>query len=180
MKAKHLSLGNAQRLGIDKAIIHSPKILILDEPTNGLDPAGIVEIRSLLKELSQNSNVTIFISSHKLEEISRIATNIAIIHEGKLIKNIDAKQLHSQLKKTLIIDGRDRDYMEAVLSNNGYIVHRSFDSLQIVDEHAVNNPDKVAVVLVNAGCPPTLLKVEVEDLEMYFLRTISEIGGTSK
>jgi ABC-2 type transport system ATP-binding protein len=84
------------------------------------------------------------------------------------------------LKKTLIIDGRDRDYMEAVLSNNGYIVHRSFDSLQIVDEHAVNNPDKVAVVLVNAGCPPTLLKVEVEDLEMYFLRTISEIGGTSK
>lgn len=180
MKAKHLSLGNAQRLGIAKAIIHSPKILILDEPTNGLDPAGIVEIRSLLKELSQNSNVTIFISSHKLEEISRIATNIAIIHEGKLIKNIDAKQLHSQLKKTLIIDGRNRDYMEAVLSNNGYIVHRSFDSLQIVDEHAVNNPDKVAVVLVNAGCPPTLLKVEVEDLEMYFLRTISEIGGTSK
>lgn len=81
-KTKHLSLGNAQRLGIAKAIIHNPKILLLDEPTNGLDPAGIIEIRELLQDLSINSGVTILISSHNLAEISRIATNIAIINNG--------------------------------------------------------------------------------------------------
>jgi len=78
-KAKYLSLGNAQRLGIAKAIIHKPKILILDEPTNGLDPGGIVEVRQLLMDLAKNSGVTVLVSSHKLDEISRIATNIAII-----------------------------------------------------------------------------------------------------
>jgi ABC-2 type transport system ATP-binding protein len=82
-KAKHLSLGNAQRLGIAKAIIHKPRILILDEPTNGLDPAGIVEVRKLLKDLTEKSGVTVFISSHKLDEISKITTNIGIIHNGK-------------------------------------------------------------------------------------------------
>lgn len=115
-KSKYLSLGNAQRLGIAKAIIHKPKILILDEPTNGLDPAGIVEVRQLLMDLAKNSDVTILISSHKLDEISRIATNIAIIHDGKLIKEIDGEQLENELKKLLILDGKDRIAMKSVLS----------------------------------------------------------------
>ncbi len=183
MKAKHLSLGNAQRLGIAKAIIHKPKILILDEPTNGLDPAGIVEVRQLLIDLARNSGVTVLVSSHKLDEISRIATNIAIIHNGKLIKEIDGEQLENQLKKSLIIDGRDKIAVKSVLSKAGYKVYAQDRSLpeeipvlQIHDENAVTNPDKIATLLVNAGHPPTLLKVEKEDLEMYFLRTIKEIG----
>lgn len=181
MKAKHLSLGNAQRLGIAKAIIHRPKILILDEPTNGLDPAGIVEIRTLLMDLIENSGVTVFISSHKLEEISKIATNIAIIHSGQLIKNIDTKQLESQLKKSLIIGGKNKNAMKAILSQAGYIVHAQNESpLQIEDENAVNNPDKIATLLVNSGHPPTLLMIKKEDLEMYFLRTIKEIEGIQK
>lgn len=96
-KGKHLSLGNAQRLGIAKALIHRPHILLLDEPTNGLDPAGIVEVRDLLKDLAKSLGVTILISTHKLYEISRITTNIGIIHNGKLIKEIDRDQLDSQL-----------------------------------------------------------------------------------
>lgn len=183
-KTKHLSLGNAQRLGIAKAIIHKPKILILDEPTNGLDPAGIVEVRQLLMDLAKNSGVTVLLSSHKLDEISRIATNIAIIHDGKLIKEIDGKQLENQLKKSLILDGKDRTAMKSILSKAGYIVNvhdesstGEFITLQIRNENALNNPEKVATLLVNAGYPPTLLKVEKEDLEMYFLRTINEIGG---
>ncbi|WMM26211.1 ABC transporter ATP-binding protein [Tissierella sp. MB52-C2] len=183
-KAKYLSLGNAQRLGIAKAIIHKPKILILDEPTNGLDPAGIVEVRQLLMDLAKNSDVTVLVSSHKLDEISRIATNIAIIHDGKLIKEINGEQLENQLKKSLILDGRDRIAMKLILSKAGYKVYaqdrgltEEILALQIHDENAVNNPEEVATLLVNAGLPPTLLKVEKEDLEMYFLRTIKEIGG---
>jgi ABC-2 type transport system ATP-binding protein len=183
-KAKHLSLGNAQRLGIAKAIIHKPKILILDEPTNGLDPEGIVEVRELLQDLAMNSGVTILISSHKLDEISRIATNIAIIHQGKLIKEVDVGQLQSQLKKTLILDGKDRSGMTSILFKAGYKVDvldehlsQELSALQIQNEDAVNHPEKVASLLVNEGYPPTLLKVEKEDLETYFLRTIKEVGG---
>ena len=183
-KAKHLSLGNAQRLGIAKAIIHKPQILILDEPTNGLDPAGIVEARELLQDLASNSGVTILISSHKLDEISRIATNIAIIHDGKLIKEINGAQLENQLKKTLTLDGKDRAAMVSVLSKAGYKVdipdeHLTQDllALQIQNEEAVKYPEKIATLLVNKGCPLTLLKVEKEDLETYFLRTIKEVGG---
>ncbi len=186
-KAKYLSLGNAQRLGIAKAIIHKPKILILDEPTNGLDPAGIVEVRQLLMDLAKNSGVTVLVSSHKLDEISRIATNIAIIHDGKLIREIDGEQLENQLKKSLILDGRNRIAMKSILSKAGYKVYAQDRSLteecfhlQIHSENAVNNPEKIATLLVNAGHPPTLLKVEKEDLEMYFLRTVKEIGGDLK
>jgi ABC-2 type transport system ATP-binding protein len=156
----------------------------LDEPTNGLDPEGIVEVRELLQDLAMNSGVTILISSHKLDEISRIATNIAIIHQGKLIKEVDVGQLQSQLKKTLILDGKDRSGMTSILFKAGYKVDvldehlsQELSALQIQNEDAVNHPEKVASLLVNEGYPPTLLKVEKEDLETYFLRTIKEVGG---
>lgn len=186
-KSKHLSLGNSQRLGIAKAIIHKPKILLLDEPTNGLDPAGIVEVRQLLTDLAKNSGVTVLISSHKLDEISKIATNIGIIHDGKLIKEINEEELESQLKKSLILDGKNRIAMKSILSKAGYktyiedrsLTEESFP-LQIQNEDAVRRPENIATLLVNAGYPPTLLKVEKEDLEMFFLRTIKEIGGDSK
>ncbi len=95
--AKNLSLGNAQRLGLAKALLHNPEILILDEPSNGLDPAGIVEIRELLKDLAQNHGATIFISSHILGEISRFATRIGIIHEGRLVQEVDSENLDGLL-----------------------------------------------------------------------------------
>lgn len=85
-KAGKLSLGNGQRLGLAKAMLHNPKVLILDEPTNGLDPAGIVEVRQLLNELALTHGVTIFISSHILGEVARLATRIGIVHHGKLLQ----------------------------------------------------------------------------------------------
>jgi ABC-2 type transport system ATP-binding protein len=186
-KAKHLSLGNAQRLGIAKAIIHSPQILILDEPTNGLDPAGIVEIRELLKDLAKNSGVTILISSHNLDEISRVATNIGIINDGKFIKEIAVMQLENQLKKKLSLDGEDRASIASFMYKAGYKVNvpnqkklGDLIALEIEDEEAVKHPDKIVTLLVNAGYPPTLLKVEKEDLEAYFLRTIKESEVNTK
>jgi len=138
-------------------------------------------------DLAKNSNVTVLISSHKLDEVSRIATNIGIIHDGKLIKEIDGKELESQLKKSLIIDGKDIIAIKSILSKAGYKIDlrdksltEEFLALQIQNEYVVNNPDKIATLLANAGHPPTLLKVEKEDLEMYFLRAIKEIGGDLK
>src|SRR5262249_23165165 len=79
-RAGTLSLGNAQRLGLAKALLHDPAILLLDEPANGLDPAGVVEIRELLRELAHDRGVTIFLSSHLLSELARIATRLGLIH----------------------------------------------------------------------------------------------------
>ncbi|MCF1684572.1 ABC transporter ATP-binding protein [Tetragenococcus halophilus] len=180
-KAKHLSQGNNQRLGIAKAMIHKPQVLILDEPTNGLDPAGVVEVRQLLIELAEKFGVTILISSHKLEEISKMATNIAIIHYGQLTKKISNKQLEQQLRKSLILNGPFKKEMRSVLSQSGYdvkVLEEGLNDLQITNEDAISNPEKVVTILVKAGYPPNLLKVEKEDLEMFFLRTIKEKENT--
>src|SRR5690606_28605446 len=94
-KAKHLSLGNAQRLGIAKAMLHQPDILILDEPVNGLDPAGIVEVRELLRHMASNKGVSIFLSSHLLSEVALIADKIGIIHQGRLVDEFRTDELNS-------------------------------------------------------------------------------------
>jgi ABC-2 type transport system ATP-binding protein len=177
-KAKNLSLGNNQRLGLAKALIHNPGILILDEPTNGLDPAGIYEIRELLCNLAYNEDVTIFISSHILTEISRFATRIGIIHEGKLIRELDTNQLEALSRKRLVINAIDNTKALSVLTKKGFFVEKNIENrLEISNKEAITDPDIIATILVNAGCPPTLLKVEEEDLETYFLRTIGMKGG---
>lgn len=176
VKAKHLSLGNGQRLGIAKALIHRPEILILDEPTNGLDPAGIVEVRELLKSLAENDGVTILVSSHNLDEVSRMASNLGIIHNGRLVRKMDTGNLETELRKTLVVDGRQREFMKDILLKNGYqaSLTSAMDGgcLELQEEEAVQHPDRIAEMLVAAGCPPTLLKVNRENLETYFLRLI--------
>jgi ABC-2 type transport system ATP-binding protein len=177
-KAINLSLGNNQRLGLAKALIHNPEILVLDEPTNGLDPAGIFEIREMLCDMALNHGVTIFISSHILGEISKFATRIGIIHQGKLIQEFDSTQLDILCKKRLLVNANDIEMAGSVLSDKGYVIERNADAqLEIINAEAINKPDIIATLMVNAGCPPTLLKVEEEDLESYFLRTIGMKGG---
>ncbi len=175
-KAKNLSLGNAQRLGLAKAIIHNPDILILDEPANGLDPAGIVEIRELLHDLAFNMGVTVFISSHILGEISRIATRVGIIHEGRLIQELDIEQLDQLRKRSLLINLEDKKGALSVLTKDGYsptITENDF--IELSNEEAIRHPENVNSLLVHSGHPPTLLKVTEEDLESYFLRIIGEM-----
>jgi ABC-2 type transport system ATP-binding protein len=172
-KAKHLSLGNSQRLGLAKALIHDPEILILDEPANGLDPEGIHEIRVLLSDLAANLGTTVFISSHILSEISKLSTRIGIIHGGRLIKELNNDELTNLSTKSLFITGIDNSLLKSTLITNGYNIQVTGTGLlQCMDNFAVNHPETIATLLVNAGCPPTLLKVEEEDLESFFLRTI--------
>ena len=179
-KVKHLSLGNVARLGIAKAIIHKPKILILDEPTNGLDPFGVIEVRELLKELANNLGTTVLISSHKLEEISKVATRIVIIHDGRLIREVESKELDLYLEKRLLVSGSNNKAMKEVLSAKGYQVNFKSDLenkscyLELIDTKSVESSEEIATLLVNAGHPPKMLTVEKEDLENYFLRILND------
>ena len=173
IKAEHLSSGNAQRLGLAKALLHNPEILILDEPANGLDPAGIVEIRELFKDLTVHHGVTIFVSSHILGEMSKFVTRIGIIHEGRMVQEINADQLEHLLRKRLMVNARDTEAVRLQLTNDGYSVNQSENgNLEVTGKEATDHPEHIARILVQAGFLPTLLKVEEEDLESYFLRTI--------
>jgi ABC-2 type transport system ATP-binding protein len=177
-RARALSLGNAQRLGLAKALIHRPDLLILDEPANGLDPAGVVEIRHLLAGLVTHQGATVFLSSHILAEVARLATRIGVIHEGRLVQEIDADDLARRVRQRLALSARDPATAAAALAAAGFDAEPDGDrGLLIGDERAVHRPDEVATLLVGAGCPPTRLVVEGEDLETYFLRLVGAYPG---
>ncbi len=176
-KAGTLSLGNGQRLGLAKAMLHNPRVLVLDEPTNGLDPAGIVEVRELLRDLALNQGVTIFISSHILGEVSRLTTRIGIVHQGRLLQETDVKELQHLLRKRLLVQTRDNEAGRDRLLKAGYDVKQSVDGMLLLDEQAIEHPDDISKLLVYADLPPTLIQVEEEDLEAYFLRMIEAEGG---
>jgi len=173
-KAGTLSTGNFQRLGLARALLHEPEVLILDEPANGLDPAGVVEIRELLAGLARDKGVTVFMSSHILTEVDRLAKRIGIIHNGKLIEELEATQLEELRAQRLEIKARDLEAAQKALVQAGFAVKRSEDTLILNEAYAIQSPDEVAAILVKAGTPPTRLAVEQEDLEQYFLRLTGE------
>lgn len=172
-RAGTLSLGNAQRLGLAKALMHAPKLLLLDEPANGLDPAGIVEIRKLLRELAEEQGVTVFMSSHILGEVSRLAQRIGIIHRGRLLQELNVDELERNRRQRLVIRARDNRAACAALVASGLAATVTQDNLiEVKDTRAIEYPDDIATRLVNVGHPPTMLNVEQEDLEHYFLRLV--------
>jgi ABC-2 type transport system ATP-binding protein len=172
-RAGALSHGNAQRLGLAKALMHHPQLLILDEPANGLDPAGIVEIRELLLELVREQGVTVFMSSHILGEVSRLAHRIGIIHQGRLIQELDVDELERNRRRWLAIRTRDCQTAHDVLVDAGFCAELMLNGvIQVKEDAAIERPDDVATLLVSAGQAPTMLNVEQEDLEHYFLRLV--------
>lgn len=181
-KAKHLSLGNAQKLGLAKALVHKPAILILDEPTNALDPAGIVLVRELLRHLAAEQGVTVFISSHILEEIAKIASRIGIIDAGMLLQEISAAEFERLRRKRLYLAACGQESAAlAKLQQAGYSLQQDEHGLLTVsDERAVRHPEDVAKQLMQAGIPLSMLKVEEEGLESYFLNLIQEKGGMKR
>ena len=173
-----LSQGNAQRLGVAKALLHNPKLILLDEPANGLDPAGIVEIRALLLELTREQGVTVFMSSHILAEVSRLADRIGIIHEGRLLQELDIPGMQRDRRRRLLIRARDIKTAQRALSTIGYPGEILPDgTLELNQTAAIERPDNIANLLVRAGTPPTQLLVEEEELEQFFLRLINPNRG---
>ena len=172
-KAKYLSLGNSQRLGLAKALLHNPKLLILDEPINGLDPAGIVEVREFLKDLVKNHNTTIFLSSHILSEISKVATRIGIVHEGQLIKEINTSELEDQIIKKLCVNTNENQKALQILNENGFNASINGNGLiESTEINAIQQPELISTILVKYNVPPKMISVFEEDLEAYFLRMI--------
>jgi ABC-2 type transport system ATP-binding protein len=176
-----LSHGNAQRLGLAKALLHNPELIILDEPANGLDPAGIVEVRHLLIELARKQGVTVFMSSHILGEVSRMAQRIGIIHQGRLLQELDLDELERNRRRQLVIRARDSQAARAVIVSAGFAASITANgTIQVQDAEAIERPDEIATRLVEAGHAPTMLQVEEEDLEHYFLRLVGMEEGEAR
>ncbi len=179
-RAGVLSQGNAQRLGLAKALLHHPKLILLDEPANGLDPAGIVEIRELLLELAHQDGVTVFMSSHILAEVSRLADRIGIIHQGRLLQEMDVAMLERNRRRRLVVRAGDVEAARIALSTAGHLCEiLPGGILELKQPSAIEHPDDIASLLVRAGSPPTQLLVEEEELEQYFLRLVGANGNSS-
>ena len=174
-EAGTLSMGNLQRLGLARALLHEPELLILDEPANGLDPAGVVEIRTLLGSLAKEKGITIFMSSHILTEVDRLATRIGIIHKGRLIEELDTDKLEKLRAKRLAVKTRNLESAQISLQSAGYKLTTRDESIVLDDEYAIEHPDDIAHILVNAGTPPTHLAVEQQNLEEHFMQIIGAV-----
>jgi ABC-2 type transport system ATP-binding protein len=175
-RAGMLSTGNLQRLALARALLHEPDLLILDEPANGLDPAGVVEIRELLSSFARERGVTVFMSSHILTEVDRLATRIGIIHHGRLIEELDGRRLEESRWMRLAVRARNLDGAKDALIQAGFAVEMDPGKTTIFlrEPRAIDAPDEVATILVNAGTPPIRLAIEQEDLEDHFLRLTRE------
>jgi ABC-2 type transport system ATP-binding protein len=178
-KARTLSLGNAQRLGLAKALLHRPRVLVLDEPVNGLDPAGVVEVRSMLTDLARDDGVTVLLSSHLLSEVARVATRIGILHQGRLVEELDGAALEASTRTRLEVSSSDTTRAAALLRVAGFDVERSAGTL-FLQGRAVLHPDEVATVLVEGGEPPTRLVVVDEDLEGHFMRLVGNAQDVAR
>lgn len=186
-RAGTLSLGNAQRLGLAKALLHEPSILLLDEPANGLDPAGVVEIRELLRDLAREHGVTIVLSSHLLSEVARIATRFGVIHQGRLLEELSADEMERRRARWLVVDALDREGARVTLAAAGLAVddcaldmnasNGITGALRVSSADAIGHPESVARRLVAAGVELTRLSVEEEDLESQFLRLVGATPG---
>ena len=174
-KVKNFSLGMRQRLGIENALMGNPKLLILDEPINGLDPMGIVEIRELLKKINKEKDMTILISSHILSELSELATTYGIISNGKLIEEITAKQLSEKCRQ--YIDLKVDDTARAVILLERELGISDYEVLEDSNIKVFSNLDNVGEInslLSRSGIIVESISVKGENLEEYFM---NKVGG---
>ena len=173
---RNFSLGMRQRLGIAIALLNTPEFLILDEPINGLDPAGIVEVRNLLKSLNKEYGMTILVSSHILEELYQTATEFILIDKGKIIEEISDQELNERCKRHIAIKATDPQKALLVLEEKLHTENFKLlpdGTIRLYDY--LDDLEKVAAVLSDAHILVTGLSVSGDTLEDYFL---SKIGGS--
>ncbi|WP_299512283.1 ABC transporter ATP-binding protein [Mucilaginibacter sp.] len=168
-KAGNYSLGMKQRLGIALALLSDPKLLILDEPTNGLDPNGIIEIRELLKKLVSKHNKTVFISSHLLAEIERMATHVGIINNGELLFQGEIKDLESISQPLVRIEANNTVDAANLLSKSGYNVIDVNDNYLCVTYQSKEKTGQINALLNKNGYTIYSIHKVQKDLEKLFL-----------
>ena len=168
-KVKNFSLGMKQRLGIALALVGDPDLVILDEPINGLDPQGIAEVRETLFKLNKEKNITFIISSHILEELSKIATNYGIIHDGVLIKEMTREELLAECSERIELKTDDTRKACIVLENMGIHQYKVVDADTIQIFERLNDGGSITMTLAENGVKTVGITIKNEALEDYYL-----------
>lgn len=175
-KAKNFSLGMRQRLGIAVALAGNPDFLVLDEPVNGLDPQGIIEIRELILKLNREKQITVLISSHILDELSKLATHYGFIDGGRIVKEISAEELEAACRKCVRAEVSDIKALSKVLDEMGADYRIISDTeADIYEKIGVS---KLSSALEKENCEIISMKEHDESLESYYVNLVG--GGTNK
>lgn len=174
-KARHFSLGMRQRLGIAMALAGDPDFLVLDEPTNGLDPQGIIEVRELILKLNREFGITVLISSHILGELSKLATHYGFIDGGRIVQEISAEALEAACRKCARLTVSDVRALARVLDRLGF-------EYQIVSETQADvfgtvNVTQLTLALAEEGCEVVSMQERDESLESYY---VNLLGGARR
>lgn len=172
-KAKNFSLGMKQRLGIAVALCGNPDFLVLDEPINGLDPQGIIEIRELILKINREQQITVLISSHILDELSKLATHYGFIDGGKIVKEMSAQELEAACRKCVRMTVTDTKALARVLSSMN-IEYQILDSTT-ADVYAKPNFTMLAMALSKENCEVLSMEEHDENLESFY---VNLVGGT--
>ena len=172
-KARHFSLGMRQRLGIAVALVGDPDFLLLDEPANGLDPEGIVELRELILKLNRERDITVLISSHILDELARLATHYGFLDHGRAVQEVSAEELEAACRKCMRVTVSETAPLAAALGEKGipHKIHSSRDA-DIYGEISVS---ELAEIVKAAGCTLLTVQEHNETLEGFFMRLV---GGS--
>lgn len=168
----NFSLGMKQRLGIALAMIGEPDLLILDEPINGLDPQGIIEVRDIIQTINRERNMTILISSHILEELSKIATHYGIIHNGRLIEQLSSEELMDKCAAKLVIVTDTPEKACIVLDDFGDVAYKVADKQTIQLSNHLDDAADINMALSRAGVAVQSIGKKNESLEDYFIELI--------
>lgn len=173
-KAGHFSLGMRQRLGIAVALAGSPDLLILDEPINGLDPQGIIEIRELILKLNRELGITVLVSSHNLDELSRIATHYGFINEGRTVREISRQKLDKACRRCMRLVVRNMPALCKVLDESGldYMV-ASPSEAEVYGQISIS---RLAAAMTEAGGELIAVQESEESLESYYMNLM---GGAA-
>lgn len=171
-KAKNFSLGMRQRLGIAIALCGDPDLLVLDEPINGLDPQGIIEIRELILKLNRERQITVLISSHILDELSRLATHYGFIDNGSIVREMSADELEAACRKCSRIKVSDTKALARVLDNMG--IEYKILSDDLADVYGKPNVTRLTFALADEKCEVISIEERDESLESFY---INLVGG---
>lgn len=172
-KTKNFSLGMKQRLGIGLALVGEPDLLVLDEPINGLDPQGIVEIRQTILKLRDEKNMTVLISSHILEELAKIATDYGIIHNGTLLQEMTHEELMKRCSERIEICLDEPNSALPVIDKLGFTNYQVVDKEHIYIFERLNESAELNLELAKAGIMVKSISITSEKLETYFLNLTS-------